>query len=172
MVEDEVLLRRTTIYAQRIDAAGYSSGTLNGVAALLREWPRKIPTIAADGAGGAFVSGRTPQRKQTRTSMSITSARVAMSVGGGELSAPGWTTRGRNRVRSCAARVVLPAAPDGALEVFESAAEASTYEQDSWLPETCTHRGRPLSEAPGRTWELYLRATGPASRSRNGRQPK
>ena len=109
------------IYAQRIDAAGASQWTLNGVPLCTAANSQQNPTIAADGAGGAFVSW---QDRRSGTHDDIYFHHLRSS--GEPLSVPGqdpassighaWPNPFVDRVQLAFA---LPAAATARLEIFD-----------------------------------------------------
>src|SRR5258706_11097479 len=109
------------IYAQRIDATGASQWTPDGVPLCTATDNQQLPTIAIDGAGGAFVAWQDRRGGTTNDIyvQHVYSAGQALSVPG-ESQAPWmarvWPNPFLDRVQLA---LVLPAAATARLEVFD-----------------------------------------------------
>jgi hypothetical protein len=109
------------IYAQRINAAGASQWTADGLAVCTVANDQQLPTIAADGAGGAFVCWQ-DLRSGTNTDIyfhHLNGSGLVLSVPGGDqapLIARAWPNPFHESVRLT---FVLPSEATVRLEVFD-----------------------------------------------------
>jgi len=153
------------IYAQRIDAAGASQWTLNGVALCTAANDQQDPTIAADGAGGAFVAWQ-DRRSGSHDDIYLQHGRSSGQV----LSVPGENPASGmaralpnpflDRVRLA---FVLPAATTVRLEVFDIRGRSIRAYEPGLLgagEHALAWDGRSSDGRPAGQGIYYLRVTG------------
>jgi predicted lipoprotein with Yx(FWY)xxD motif len=154
------------IYAQRIDAAGNSQWTPDGRTVCTVANDQQLPTIAADGAGGAFVCWQ-DLRSGTNTDIymhHLDPNGLVLSVPGGiqALSiARAWPNPFLESVRLA---FVLPAAATVRLEVFDVRGRCVRAHEPGLLAageQALAWDGRSSAGSPAGPGIYYLRVTGP-----------
>jgi hypothetical protein len=154
------------IYAQRIDVNGVSQWTPDGLALCTATGDQQLPTIAMDGAGGAFVAWQ-DRRSGSNNDIyvhHVNSSGQALSVPGGNQApwmARAWPNPFLDRVRLA---LVLPAATTVRLEVFDVRGRSIRAYELGLLTageHALTWDGRSGDGRPAGQGVYFLRANGP-----------